>query len=139
MGKTALLLLLWIGIGAKATAAFDMGEVMGSAMVRMNTIHLTPDTYPTFKGGDQALLKYIGKNNQAPLSPDGRKAKGKVAVKFIIEADGTIREAEVFRSSGKAEVDSAGIAFVKNMPRWNPGIEDAKPVRCLYILPIHFK
>jgi len=108
-------------------------------MAKMNVVHLTPDIYPSFKGGDQALLKYIGKNNQAPLSADGKKIKGKVAVKFVIEEDGTTGEIEIYRSSQKAEVDSAGIAFVKNMPRWIPGIEDGRPVRCLYILPLHLK
>lgn len=105
----------------------------------MNPMHLTPDIYPSFKGGDQALLKYIGKNNQAPLSAEGKKIKGKAVVKFIIEEDGYVKEAEIYRSSQKAEVDSAAIEFVKNMPQWIPGIEDARPVRCLYILPLHLK
>lgn len=115
--------------------AYQFGEIIA----KMNPVHLTPDIYPSFKGGDQALLKYIGKNLQAPLSAEGKKIKGKVAVKFIIENDGYVREAEIYRSSQKAEVDSAAIEFVKNMPQWRPGIEDARPVRCLYILPLHLK
>lgn len=133
--KTLQFTFVLLTIGIQAVAAQGFGE----AIERLNPIHLTPDIYPTFKGGDHALLKYIGNNNQAPISAEGKKIKGKVAVKFIIEADGYVREAEIFRSSHKAEVDSAGIAFVKNMPQWHPGIEDARPVRCLYIETIHFK
>ncbi|MBR4839375.1 MAG: TonB family protein [Paludibacteraceae bacterium] len=128
-------LLLFAGLCTQSVQAYQFGEIMA----KMNVVHLTPDIYPSFKGGDQALLKYIGKNNQAPISADGKKIKGKVAVKFVIEEDGTTGEIEIYRSSQKAEVDSAGIAFVKNMPRWIPGIEDGRPVRCLYILPLHLK
>ncbi len=122
-------------IGTHNAFAYQFGEIMS----KMNPMHLTPDIYPSFKGGDQALLKYIGKNNQAPLSAEGKKIKGKAVVKFIIEEDGYVKEAEIYRSSQKAEVDSAAIEFVKNMPQWIPGIEDARPVRCLYILPLHLK
>ena len=129
------LLLLFTGLCAQTAQAYQFGEIMA----KMNVVHLTPDIYPSFRGGDQALLKYVGKNNQAPLSSEGKKIKGKVAVKFIIEEDGTTGEIEIYRSSHKAEVDSAGIELVRNMPRWIPGIEDGRPVRCLYILPIHLK
>mgnify|MGYP003302958262 CR=1 FL=1 len=43
---------------------------------------------------------------------------------------------------GEGLFDNVGRSYVRvieNMPKWNPGIKDGKPVRVRFTLPISFK
>ena len=37
------------------------------------------------------------------------------------------------------QLDAEAIRIIKNMPRWTPGMQDGKPVRVKYLVPVTFR
>ena len=62
---------------------------------------------------------------------------GKVNVTFIVNTDGSISDVRIIRDIGGGCGDEA-IRVVKNMPKWKPGVQNGKPVRVKYTMPIIF-
>ena len=96
------------------------------------------ETNPEFPGGMEALYKYLAENIHYPEQAKKDGVQGRVFVRFVIEADGTVTGAEVLRGIGGG-CDEEAVHVVKAMPKWKPGTVDGKPVRVQYNLPITFK
>lgn len=101
-------------------------SVIGFAAVSKN---------PTFLGGEQAFLNYIGKNLK---TPSGIFHTGTIEAKFIIERDGTLTNPQILKGLNKA-VDDDVIKVLKESPHWTPGIQNGKAVKVVYTIPIKIK
>ncbi|MDL2262665.1 energy transducer TonB [Bacteroidales bacterium OttesenSCG-928-I21] len=95
---------------------------------------LVVETQPLFKGEpyEIGLMKYINKNI---TKYDG--ISGRVFVKFIIETDGTVSNAEIILGTNNI-LDAEALRIVNNLPQWTPGKIRDKAVRVEIILPISF-
>lgn len=87
---------------------------------------------PEFPGGMAKFYKYVGSNYRAP---DEEGLKGKIYVTFVVEKDGSLTDIKVLRDIGYGTGKEA-IRVLERSPRWNPGVQNGKPVRVLYSLPI---
>ncbi|GIZ09158.1 energy transducer TonB [Flavobacterium sp. UMI-01] len=87
---------------------------------------------PEFPGGMDKFYAYVGKNYRAP---EEEGLKGKVYVTFVVEKDGSLTDIKVLRDIGYG-TGAEAIRVLKKSPRWNPGVQNGKPVRVLYSLPI---
>jgi periplasmic protein TonB len=87
---------------------------------------------PEFPGGMDKFYNFVFKNYRAP---DEGGLKGKVYVTFVVEKDGSLTDIKVLRDIGYGTGKEA-IRVLQKCPRWNPGIQNGKPVRVLYSLPI---
>jgi protein TonB len=87
---------------------------------------------PEFPGGMAKFYKYVGDNYRAP---DEEGLKGKIYVTFVVEKDGSLTDIKVLRDIGYGTGKEA-IRVLDRSPRWNPGVQNGKPVRVLYSLPI---
>jgi len=87
---------------------------------------------PEFPGGIEKFYSFVGKNYRVP-DEDG--LRGKVYVTFVVEKDGSLTDIKVLRDIGYGTGKEA-IRVLTKCPRWNPGIQNGKPVRVLYSLPI---
>ncbi len=87
---------------------------------------------PEFPGGMDKFYSYVGKNYRAP---EEEGLKGKVYVTFVVEKDGSLTDIKVLRDIGYGTGKEA-IRVLQKCPRWNPGVQNGKPVRVLYSLPI---
>ncbi|MFE3868029.1 energy transducer TonB [Flavobacterium sp. LS2P90] len=87
---------------------------------------------PEFPGGMDKFYSYVGKNYQ---TPEEEGLKGKVYVTFVVEKDGSLTDIKVIRDIGYGTGKEA-IRVLKKSPRWTPGVQNGKPVRVLYSLPI---
>lgn len=66
--------------------------------------------------------------------------EGKSYVSFIVSSKGAVSAIEVKRGVPDCpECDAEAIRLVENMPKWNPGKIDGKPVNCWFTLPVIFK
>lgn len=99
-----------------------------------------PDTVapPTYPGGMAALSKFLSDNIQYPKEAEKAKIEGRVLVGFIVDVDGAISESRVEHSSHPL-LDREALRVVRLMPAWNPAMEDGKPVKVRYHLPVNFK
>lgn len=99
---------------------------------------LVAEQMPEFIGGTKAMIQYIQKNLQYPLMARESDISGTVAVRFVVNEDGSISNIEVLRGIGGG-CDQEAISVVKNMPTWKPGKQNGKPVKVYFTLPIKFK
>lgn len=99
-----------------------------------NSIYNTAgiEVKPDFPGGMEKFYSFIGKNYQ---TPDEEGLKGKVYVSFVVEKDGSLTDIKVLRDIGYGTGKEA-IRVLKSCPRWTPGEQNGKKVRCTYSLPI---
>lgn len=99
-----------------------------------NTVYSTAgiEVKPDFPGGMAAFGKFIEKNYQ---SPEEEGLKGKVYVTFVVEKDGSLTDIKVLRDIGYGTGKEA-IRVLNKCPKWSPGEQNGKKVRCTFSLPI---
>lgn len=95
------------------------------------------EVMPSFEGGDQELMKYLGKNLRYPKIAKEANIEGMVYLQFVVERDGSITEVRVVRSVHES-LDEEAVRVIKNMPNWKPGTQNGENVRVLYTIPIRF-
>ncbi len=121
---------------------------------------------PQFPGGDTGLMQFIARNIKYPEAATKHGVQGRVIVQFIVEKDGSLSNAKVLenpKGSGAspvvvtammpekerqdAESHNAGVQAMRDeairvvnaMPRWSPGKQKGKPVRCKYVIPVTYR
>jgi protein TonB len=101
------------------------------------TVYTTAEQMPSFPGGKDALSKYMRKHLRYPKSAMKNAVHGKVVVRFVVEADGSITHAEIISSLDSA-CDKEALRVVRGMPKWDPGMQNGNFVAVYYNLPITF-
>ena len=99
----------------------------------------TVDVMPEFPGGMPALMGYLRDNIKYPSKALAEKRQGRAIVRFIVEKDGSISEAQIAKSAGDIYLDTEALRVVNKMPKWSPGQHKGKVVRVFFHLPITFK
>jgi TonB family protein len=93
---------------------------------------------PQFPGGDSALMKFISNNIKYPSQAKVNNIQGRVILRFSVNYDGTVSNAEVLRGVDPS-LDAEAIRVVNMFPKWQPGKQGGKPVNVWYSIPITFK
>lgn len=91
----------------------------------------------SFKGGEEALQKYIAENLKYPKAALEQGIEGKLLLFFYVERDGKIREIIVTNHLGGGCEEEAE-RVVRSMPEWEPAESYNHKIRMPYILPIEF-
>ena len=89
--------------------------------------------------GFDGLNKYLADNIQYPRISRDNDSQGKVFVRFVVNADGSVQNVQVLKSSGDKYLDDEAVRVVSNMPKWKPGRQAGKAVRCWFTLPVNFR
>ncbi len=143
MGKAAMVAGLSVGLLASSQVALAQQP----DSLRMDTIEevveqelfgMILETMPSFRGGEQKLFEFIGKNVVYPQEAIDAGIEGKVFVEFYIERDGTVCDAKVLLGIGYG-CDEEALRVIGLMPKWSPGKQRGKAVRVRYTLPVNFK
>jgi TonB family protein len=100
-------------------------------------VYMVVEDMPEFVGGMDGLVKYLGENLLYPKEAAASKATGTVFVSFIVNADGSVSDAQVLKGIGNGCNEEA-LRVVQNMPNWLPGKQSGQPVAVRYSLPIRF-
>lgn len=95
------------------------------------------ETQPSFPGGIEKFYAYVGKSVKYPPQAAENNIQGKVYLSFVVEKDGRLTDITVVRKLGGG-TDEEAIRVLKASPRWTPGIQNGKPVRVKYNIPISF-
>ncbi|MEJ6981010.1 TonB family protein [Pedobacter sp. P351] len=93
---------------------------------------------PSFKGGIEKFLQYIGRNYRYPREASIQKISGKIIVSFVVEQNGSLTNLKVLKDLG-AGTGAEALRIVRQSPTWIPGRQHGIPVRFSYTLPIHLK
>ncbi|WP_455640044.1 TonB family protein [Parabacteroides sp.] len=93
---------------------------------------------PEFPGGNDALIDFIAKTVQYPVSAQQSGIEGRVVCSFIVNKDGSLSEAEVIRGV-EPSLDAEALRVIGEMPNWKPGTQRGQAVKVKYTVPVTFR
>ena len=91
-----------------------------------------------FPGGDKALHWYINNSVKYPVIAQENGIQGKVYVKFVVNEQGTVSNAEILRGVD-ASLDKEALRVINSLPRFKPGKQRGRPVKVYYNALINFQ
>ncbi len=114
-----------------------VGTGVAAVVEEDNTVYNTAgiEVKPEFPGGIEKFYSFVQNKYQMP---EEEGLNGKVFVSFTVEKDGSLTDIKVLRDIGYGTGKEA-IRVLKASPRWNPGEQNGKRVRCTFNLPISIK
>ncbi|MBC5994159.1 energy transducer TonB [Pontibacter cellulosilyticus] len=92
---------------------------------------------PVFRGGERAMLQYLGQNIRYPASSQRNRESGVVVINFTVNKHGGINNPRVIRSISR-DLDKEALRVVSGMSGWTPGTFEGEKVDVLYTLPVRF-
>lgn len=98
-------------------------------------VYTVSEEMPTFKGN---LLSWLSENIKYPVEAASNGEQGTVIVKYIITANGEVKDPVIVRSISPS-LDKEALRVVSVMPRWDPGKNKGKAVSVYYTIPVRFK
>ncbi|MFL5764053.1 MAG: TonB family protein [Bacteroidia bacterium] len=130
----------------KVSYSYDYGYTFVSAKDKLpqppstgkETALSIVETMPSFPGGESMMMEFIQKNIVYPRSARDANMAGTVYVNFVIGNTGEIENVNVLKGVISA-LDNESIRVVEAMPRWTPGMQNGRPVRVSFNLPIKYK
>ncbi|HMG91218.1 MAG TPA: energy transducer TonB [Chryseolinea sp.] len=90
------------------------------------------------RGGLDGLYQVLQKNITYPVDARRKGIMGKVFVSFIIERDGTLADVRVVKGIGYG-CDEEAVRVIKITSPWKPAMQNGKPVRSRFVIPLEFK
>ena len=138
---TGGLLVVATGLARAQTFSVASGAVVeqGSTGPPPAPVVLTyAEEMPVYPGGDEAFHRYLRDKIHYPAEAERLNLSGTVYVRFVVDEDGRIRDAEVIKGCGHG-LDDEALRLVRLMPWWVPGREQGKPVRVQRTMPISFR
>jgi periplasmic protein TonB len=99
--------------------------------------YLNVDEMPVFPGGDEALLKFIAENTHYPEQAKANSIQGRVIVRFMVKADGTVSDVSIMKSIDPL-LDNESIRVVSLLPKFTPGKLNGVSVPVWYMVPITY-
>ncbi len=93
---------------------------------------------PEFPGGQEGFARHLQNNLKYPPIAKENNIQGRVFVSFVVEKDGNLTDIKVERGIGGG-CDEEAVRVLKLTKGWKPGVQNGRPVRVKYILPILFQ
>ncbi len=96
------------------------------------------EVLPEFPRGDNKFANYIKSKLIYPYQARANNISGRVIVGFTIEKCGSLSDIKVLKGIGYG-CDEEVVRILKSCPKWEPGLQDGKPVRVYFTMPITFQ
>jgi periplasmic protein TonB len=97
------------------------------------------EVMPEFIGGEAQMMSFLSSKIKYPAIEKDNNIAGTVYLTFVIETDGSITAVSTLRGvKGGQGLEQEAARVVKLMPRWKPGLQNGKPVRVQFNLPVRF-
>lgn len=132
-------LLLILILSSLSLSAQNVNQSQEQSCIKEDTSFVTnPDIQPSFKGGEGELRAYLAANLKYPVISQENGEQGRVIVSAIVNVDGSLSDVKVEKSVSSS-LDKEAKRLVSNMPLWNPGMVNDKPVRTKCLIPVSFR
>ena len=93
---------------------------------------------PEFPGGQTSLLKYLATRIKYPTIAQENGIQGRVSCSFVVDTDGSLKDIEVIRGIDPS-LDREAVRVIREMPKWNPGVQNNMAVAVKYTVPVTFR
>jgi protein TonB len=128
--------------GSTDKNAVDIAELKEHKVIVEEKVEEKPFTsveqMPQFPGGEAELMKYLGTNIKYPTIAAENGIEGRVVVRFVVNKDGAVSDAQVVRTLD-ASCDKEALRVIRSMPKWVPGKQNGRNVPVFYTVPVLFK
>jgi periplasmic protein TonB len=133
MKYNLLLLLILLFISQSAISQTATGD-----SIRKDYVFVRTGIEPSYPGGAGAWTKYIKKQIEQNIDAlvDDNKS-GTCRVRFIVDKEGNVSNAEVLTMKGSALAKVATNAIVKG-PKWIPAMQNGRTVTAYKEQPLTF-
>ena len=101
-------------------------------------VFVVVEEMPEFPGGTAALRQYLADALKYPVIAQQNGVQGRVYVKFVVNKDGSVSDAQIARGV-ESSLDAEALRVVSSLPKWIPGKQRGEPVRVSYTVPINFQ
>ena len=97
------------------------------------------ETKPRFQGGEATTFsRWVSEHLSYPVIAQEMCISGRVMLEFTIRKDGRLADIKVLRGVDPI-LDEEAIRVVSNSPRWEPGMQQDRPVNVRYQFPVIFR
>ncbi len=109
------------------------------------------ETMPEFKGceeisdkeerkkcSENKMLRFIYSDIKYPMLAREEGIEGRSYAQFIVNKKGKVQDIVILRGVCK-EIKAEVYLVVKSLPEWHSGMQNGKPVKVLFTLPVTFK
>ena len=134
----AALFVGFLAISFPVLASDNGVQGMDRDTTQMEEVFICTETPPSFRGGYDAMQKFLQENVVYPPEALKDSIQGRVIVEFLIDTLGYIGEVKVVHSVHEL-LDAEAVRVVKTLPRFSPGRQAGKAVSVRYTLPVTFK
>ena len=94
------------------------------------------EVMPEFPGGMHEMIKFLYENMNYPEEMKENGIEGRIFVQFVVTKTGSVKDVTIAR--GIDGLNREAIRLVKQMPNWEPGINNGKQVNVKMVIPIRF-
>ncbi|RLD53318.1 MAG: hypothetical protein DRI94_00290 [Bacteroidetes bacterium] len=98
-----------------------------------------PSVKPQFPGGISALQQFIVNHTEYPIPAKENNIQGTVFLRFEVTKTGKIGKISVLNTKIDRLLQNEAVKVIKSLPEFKPGLQNGKPVRVWYSLPVSFK
>lgn len=98
----------------------------------------TVEVLPEFQGGMKGWGDYLKANLKYPEEAKKNKITGRVIMSFVVDKVGSLEDIKVLRGVEKS-LDEEALRILRTSPKWKPGIQNGRPVKVAYTMPIFFQ
>lgn len=123
-------------VGKPASAAANVPPAATPSALNHNM--QVVEQQPQFPGGREALMQYLMQNLEYPEIARQIRLEAIALVSFTVDKNGEIRNAKSLKNIGYG-IDKEALRVVNDMPKWNPAVQNGKPVEMEYTLEVKFK
>ncbi|MBL0357435.1 MAG: energy transducer TonB [Chitinophagaceae bacterium] len=97
------------------------------------------NVYPSYPGGDKALVNFFEKNIQYPSNASENGVEGTVKISFTVDENGKISLPKTTTPTIGYGLEEEAVRVFKKMPNWKAGSLKGKNVKTRYTLPVRFQ
>jgi len=131
MGRVLLTLAI-------STFSLALYAQKGDTTSSNDLIFTTPvEVMPEFKGGIDRFYARLQNISYRFLDRMNQR-EGKTFALLLIEKNGIVSNIKIIHGISPEE-DNEMIKIIKRLQKWKPGMQDGKPVRVQYAVPINFE
>ena len=96
------------------------------------------EVLPEFQDGIKGWIDYLKANLKYPEEAKKNKITGRVIMSFVVDKTGSLEDIKVLRGVEKS-LDEEALRILRTSPKWKPGIQNGRPVKVAYTMPIFFQ
>lgn len=115
----------------------DENENTSESSVVDNKVYSVVEQMPKFPGGEEALMKFINEHIKYPQSALKQGTQGTIMLRFVVTGTGDIGEVQILKGLDP-DCDDEAKRVVKSLPKFNPGMQQGRPVSVWYTTPVRF-